>query len=250
MTTKNKQQPELPTPRDAIKMDIEYFQAPNILFDSLITKNKNELLVLLYLVRCANQGAKAFPSYQTIAFKCHLSRRTVIDTVKCLIASKLLTKEATPFKTNTYIISLPSATTAPPSATTAPYKELSIKNSLTTTRDNGHKNLFKLYEENIGILTPLISEELKDIAGEYPPEWFEEAVKEACEANTRKLSYIRAILKRWRVEGFKSPKPQRGTRGSRKDNRRFVHYEPDNPSRYQDVTGKKHDRMAGTKTEG
>lgn len=229
MKVRNNRQAELPSTKDTIKVDIPYFQAPNILFDQPIARNKNELLILLYLTRCGNRGAIAFPSYKTIGHKCQISRETAIRAVRTLVESKVLIKHSTPYKTNTYTINLPSGVTmTPPSVTMTPYKEPSIKN-LTTTRGNGHKNLFKVYEDNIGILTPLIADKLKDIAGEFPAEWFEEAVKEACDANIRKLSYIVAVLKRWQVDGFKTPKPQRHPRivgaGPPRHSRR---YEPTN----------------------
>jgi len=63
------------------------------------------------------------------------------------------------------------------------------------------KTTVEIYESNIGIITPIVAEELKDIANEYPIEWFGEAIKIACDANVRKLSYIRAILERWKTEG-------------------------------------------------
>ncbi len=62
-------------------------------------------------------------------------------------------------------------------------------------------NIFVLYEQNIGLLTPMIAEELKDAEKEYPSEWIEEAFKIAVENNVRKWSYLRAILERWRTEG-------------------------------------------------
>lgn len=62
-------------------------------------------------------------------------------------------------------------------------------------------NIFALYEQNIGLLTPMIVEELKDAEKEYPSEWIEEAFKIATENNVRKWSYLRAILERWRTEG-------------------------------------------------
>src|SRR6185503_1868689 len=40
-------------------------------------------------------------------------------------------------------------------------------------------NVFTLYEQNIGPLTPLIADELRDVESEYPPEWIEEAIREA-----------------------------------------------------------------------
>lgn len=60
------------------------------------------------------------------------------------------------------------------------------------------------YEGNIGMITPAVAEELKDIASTYPAGWFTEAMKEAVDNNARKLKYITAILERWRVEGFKA----------------------------------------------
>jgi DnaD/phage-associated family protein len=62
-------------------------------------------------------------------------------------------------------------------------------------------NIFILYEQNIGLLSPLIADELKDAAEQYPAEWIEAAVREAVLHNKRKWSYIRAILRRWETEG-------------------------------------------------
>ena len=61
------------------------------------------------------------------------------------------------------------------------------------------------YEQNIGLLTPSIAESLKDISAQYPSDWFPLAVKEACKANVRRLSYVTAILERWKVEGIAKP---------------------------------------------
>jgi DNA replication protein len=62
-------------------------------------------------------------------------------------------------------------------------------------------NIFVLYEQNIGLLSPLIAEELRDAADQYPAEWIEAAFREAVQYNKRKWSYIRAILRRWETEG-------------------------------------------------
>ncbi len=62
-------------------------------------------------------------------------------------------------------------------------------------------NIFVLYEQNIGLLSPLIAEELKDAADHFPMEWIEAAFREAVQHNKRKWSYIRAILRRWETEG-------------------------------------------------
>ena len=62
-------------------------------------------------------------------------------------------------------------------------------------------NIFVLYEQNIGLLSPLLADELKDAAEQYPAEWIEAAFREAVQHNKRKWSYIRAILRRWETEG-------------------------------------------------
>ncbi len=62
-------------------------------------------------------------------------------------------------------------------------------------------NIFVLYEQNIGLLSPLLADELTDAADLYPAEWIEAAFREAVQHNKRKWSYIRAILRRWETEG-------------------------------------------------
>jgi DnaD/phage-associated family protein len=62
-------------------------------------------------------------------------------------------------------------------------------------------NIFVLYEQNIGLLSPLMAEELKDAADHFPLEWIEAAFREALQYNKRNWNYIRAILRRWETEG-------------------------------------------------
>jgi DNA replication protein len=62
-------------------------------------------------------------------------------------------------------------------------------------------NIFALYEQNIGLLAPLVAEELRDAGERYPWDWIEAAFREATQQNKRKWSYIRAILKRWETDG-------------------------------------------------
>jgi len=62
-------------------------------------------------------------------------------------------------------------------------------------------NIFRLYEANIGPLTPMMAEMLKADALEFPAEWIEDAVSEAVERNIRNWRYVRAILKTWKEKG-------------------------------------------------
>lgn len=62
-------------------------------------------------------------------------------------------------------------------------------------------NIFRLYEQNIGLLQPLIAEELREAAGTFPEDWIEEAFRLAAQRNVRNWRYIRSILERWAREG-------------------------------------------------
>jgi DNA replication protein len=63
-------------------------------------------------------------------------------------------------------------------------------------------NIFKLYEENIGVITPMMAEILKDDEATYPSSWIEKAIRIAVARNVRTWKYVQAILKRWQTEGF------------------------------------------------
>lgn len=65
-------------------------------------------------------------------------------------------------------------------------------------------NIFALYEQNIGLLSPMIAEELKEAEKLYPASWIEEAFKEAVSLNKRSWRYIARILERWSSEGKQS----------------------------------------------
>jgi DnaD/phage-associated family protein len=79
-------------------------------------------------------------------------------------------------------------------------------------------NIFALYEQNIGMLTPIIAEELREAEQTYPEEWVEEAFREAVTLNKRSWKYIRAILERWRTEG----KEDETSRKPDQDRRRYI----------------------------
>jgi DNA replication protein len=62
-------------------------------------------------------------------------------------------------------------------------------------------NIFSLYEQNIGLLTRILAEELMEAEATYPEVWIEEAFRIAVESNKRSWRYIKAILGRWAAEG-------------------------------------------------
>lgn len=80
-------------------------------------------------------------------------------------------------------------------------------------------NIFRLYEENIGPLTPLIADALKDAEETYSAEWVAETIELAVKNNKRSWRYCEAILKRWKEEGRAEKQDRRNTE---KDRRKYV----------------------------
>jgi DNA replication protein len=77
------------------------------------------------------------------------------------------------------------------------------------------RDIFTLYEQIVGVLSPLMAERLQEAEREYPATWVEEAFGAAEEQNKRSWAYIEAILKRWKTEGKDD-----GKRGGRPETNR------------------------------
>ncbi len=67
--------------------------------------------------------------------------------------------------------------------------------------ENTPPEIYSLYEQNIGILTPIMSEKLTEAEDKYPAGWIKEAVGIAVEQNRRSWAYVSRILERWDMEG-------------------------------------------------
>ncbi|MCD4752756.1 MAG: DnaD domain protein [Anaerolineaceae bacterium] len=63
------------------------------------------------------------------------------------------------------------------------------------------KTIYEIYEENIGPLTPLLAEDMKEAEEEYSTQWVKEAIHLAVQGNIRKWRYIEGILRSWKKEG-------------------------------------------------
>lgn len=62
-------------------------------------------------------------------------------------------------------------------------------------------SIFSLYEQNVGLLTPILAEELAQAEKKYPASWIADAFREAVRLNKRNWKYISRILERWDTEG-------------------------------------------------
>jgi DNA replication protein len=85
-------------------------------------------------------------------------------------------------------------------------------------------NIYRLYEENIGPLTSLIGDALREAETEYPQDWVEDAFRIAVENNKRNWRYIQAILRRWQEKG-RHERQQQDRRDTEKDRRRYAEWE-------------------------
>jgi DNA replication protein len=88
-----------------------------------------------------------------------------------------------------------------------------------------HPNIFQLYEANIGPLTPLIADALRDAEKTYQEAWVEDAFRIAVEHNKRNWHYIDAILHRWQEGGRDDRKDQQDRRSDEKARRRYSDWE-------------------------
>lgn len=59
----------------------------------------------------------------------------------------------------------------------------------------------RLYEQNIGPLTPLVADQILRALEVYPRGWIEDAIQESVAYNRRSWRYIQRILENWRTEG-------------------------------------------------
>ena len=86
-------------------------------------------------------------------------------------------------------------------------------------------NIFQLYEANIGPLTPLLADALRDAEKSYPADWIEEAFRIGVERNKRNWHYIEAILRHWQEGGRDDRKDQQNRRDSEEARRRYKQWE-------------------------
>ena len=89
---------------------------------------------------------------------------------------------------------------------------------LPVTLELERPNVYRLYEENIGPLTPLIADALQEAEKLYPGEWIEDAVRIAVENNVRRWRYVERILQSWKEKG----RDETDRRNLEEDRRKYV----------------------------
>ncbi|MEO9254886.1 MAG: DnaD domain protein [Tepidiformaceae bacterium] len=67
--------------------------------------------------------------------------------------------------------------------------------------EEARPGIFRLYEEHIGTITPMVGDRLIDAEERFPADWIEDAFREAAELNKRSWRYVERILANWAEEG-------------------------------------------------
>ncbi len=66
-------------------------------------------------------------------------------------------------------------------------------------------NIFLLYEQNIGMVTPMLADKLRQAERDYPQNWIFDAFSLSIERNKRSWAYISHILQDWAKNGKDQP---------------------------------------------
>ena len=87
--------------------------------------------------------------------------------------------------------------------------------------DSALAEVVRVFEENIHPLGGDIeSDMLIDLVDDYSAPWVIAAVKEAVIYNARSMGYMKAVLERWKRDGFKAPRKGVKQHGTGRDNSR------------------------------
>ncbi len=158
----------------------------------------------------SNDTQEAFPGVRRIAELLGMSKTTVLESIEALkingwiCVTRRMSKDGKQYLSNVYTLVDPPGT----AAVLVPLRRKggtaagTDQSSLTDQSPvDDRPNIFTVYEQEIGPLTPLLGDQLKDIDKTYPDGWFADAVAVAVENNKRNLGYILAIMRRWKAEG-------------------------------------------------
>lgn len=184
-------------------------------------------VLLAYADHADQNGNNIFPSVELIATKTGYEERSVQSITRRLESlGLLLAKGQGPMGTNRWSIPLvrtkEGVKIAPPPMQKfapegiAPEGIAPEPSEEVNTYDDDEgvtQNVFRLYESNIGPLTPIIADGLKDAERDYGPLWVCDAIKTSAEAGGRSLKYILAVLRNRKENGnFKPSSAPKGRR--------------------------------------
>jgi len=208
--------------------------------------------VLLALADHSNDDGKgAYPSVTTLQIKTNLERPTVIGAVLALQYHLFINFVGeSPRETNNYDISterlvkpfdqggkasLPVKVNPVYQGGKASLPEPSLT-VLESSEEDALAQIAKAYEAEIGLITSMIADDLKDAATTYPLKWVLDAIHEAAVQNKRGWKYCLAILERWKKQGNQESMKTKGVNHAQ---RRSNNAGSSKPSAEQDAASRK-----------
>jgi DnaD/phage-associated family protein len=194
-----------------------YTQTPNDLFDELLPEmGLAELKVVMCIVRhtFGYHRDEVKLSIRAIARFTGLTANSVMEGARQAEDHGLIERYQDGNKTTLWRAAVSVVATETP-ASRLPRRrvsptdtQLGIKERIKKIKDIEEEegdpktqNLFMVYTQEIGLLTPLIADALEDWEKLLPEKWICDAIAEAAKSNARSWKYIEAILKRWKAQG-------------------------------------------------
>lgn len=193
---------------------VQYTAIPNVFFSALLPQitNVNELKTTLHVISALynKKGYPRFISYgellgDTVLMQGLGSEKTLRNALKMAVKRGTLlslSMEKGDASEDIYFINDESSRQAVEKISSGELKLMELKvGKPEPASAEPPPDIFTLYEQNIGMLTPMVAEELRDAERNYPAAWINDAIKEAVLHNKRNIKYIIRILESWSVEG-------------------------------------------------
>lgn len=187
-----------------------YTQVPNDFFEMAASMGEAELKVVLCLIRetFGYHREECELSIRTLARKAGLTPRNAFNGTAKAISRGLIQKTVSPTNITKWraVVGEDTAVlsqrirTVSPRVSKPPVKE-SKEIEIKKHEDDVLATISKVYTSEIGLLTPMIADELRDASTAYPLQWILDAIKESATQNKRGWKYILAILTRWKAQG-------------------------------------------------
>lgn len=195
-----------------------------LVWDLDLESNK-KFVLLAYADHASHDGTSIYPSIELIAKKTGYHERSVQRITKELSeAGYLIQNGQGPRGTNKWKIPLNMGgdKIAPLTSGTEtgdiPSGDIPSGDILTPDTQSRQEpseeegEVFKVYEQNIEPLTPVVADALGEYIDEHGAHWTQEAIKEAAKLGKRNSKYIGGILRRWRADGYGTAYPKNGSK--------------------------------------
>jgi DnaD/phage-associated family protein len=183
-----------------------------------LIEDLNQLRLLLYMFWHIEQQETKIRYFRWVDFvsdtllcEMIIGEEALINALESLVSCGVVLKADLPWMNETYyFINGPQGRAAVSAIENGEWQSVNQERKpIQLTRQK--PNIFKMYEENIGPITPLMADVLKQDELTYPDVWISDAIEIAVTHNARNWKYIQAILNRWQSKG-------RGNEQNRRDN--------------------------------